>query len=247
MFTDLLNGFIATTARLGLHYEFLASAFEVKSWLDGVMTTLLLVVISIPLSLVFGLAFVAAVTSGRGLLAVPVRAYIELTRNTPTLVQLACAFYVINMLIAQALGGAQHNPLKPIFWVIAVTSLHTAALHAEALRAGIEAIPASTIEAARAIGFSRVEILRFIELPLALRSALPSIVNNLINLVKLTTIGSAIAVGEVTYASIMIWTQRDNVLELMILILILFSTINFVVARLGAWVEWRLTVPGYGR
>jgi polar amino acid transport system permease protein len=143
-------------------------------------------------------------------------------------------------------GGAQNNPLSPFFWVTAVVGLHIAALHAEAIRAGIEAVPASTVEAAQAIGFSRLQILRYVEIPLAFRSSLPAIVNNLINLAKLTTIGNAIAVSEITYASIMVWTQRDNVVSLMIVILLFFSVINFVIARIGSWVERRLAVPGYG-
>jgi polar amino acid transport system permease protein len=143
-------------------------------------------------------------------------------------------------------GGAQNNPLSPFFWVIAVVGLHIAALHAEAIRAGIEAVPASTVEAAQAIGFSRLQILRYVEIPLAFRASLPAIVNNLINLAKLTTIGNAIAVSEITYASIMVWTQRDNVVSLMIVILLFFSVINFVIARIGSWVERRLAVPGYG-
>jgi polar amino acid transport system permease protein len=176
-----------------------------------------------------------------------VRAYVELTRNTPTLVQLMCGFLVLNMLISNALGGAQNNPLTPFFWVVAITGLHVAAFHAEALRGGIEAVPSTTIEAARAIGFNSLQILRYVELPLAVRSALPSIINNLVNLVKLTTVGSAIAVGEITYASIMIWTQRDNVVELMLVILLFFSLINLVVARIGFWLEKRLAVPGFGQ
>ena len=127
-----------------------------------------------------------------------------------------------------------------------VVGLHVAALHAEAIRAGIEAVPASTVEAARGIGFTQFEILRFVEMPLALRASLPAIVNNLINLVKLTTVGNAIAVSEITYASIMVWTQRDNVVALMIVILLFFSAINLLVARLGRWIERRLAVPGYG-
>lgn len=115
------------------------------------------------------------------------------------------------------------------------------------MRGGIEAVPATTIEAARAIGFSSFEILRYVEFPLAIRTALPSIINNLVNLVKLTTVGSAIAVGEITYASILIWTQRDNVVELMIVILIFFSVINFIVAKAGLWLERLLAVPGFGQ
>ena len=78
------------------------------------------------------------------------------------------------------------------------------------------------------------------------RSALPALVNNMVDLVKMTTIASAIAVGDVTYASIMIWTQRDNVLELMILILLFFGALTFVVNRAGRWLENRLRMPGYG-
>ena len=160
--------------------------------------------------------------------------------------QLKFSFLALNTFVSNLLGGAQHNPLTPFFWVVAVVGLHVAALHAEALRAGIEAVPASLVEAARGIGFSRLEILRYVEVPLAFRTSLPAIVNNLINLVKLTTVGNAIAVSEITYASIMVWTQRDNVVELMLVILAFFSLLNFIVARIGKWVERRLAVPGYG-
>lgn len=247
MQVDLIGRFIEIAAKVGLNFDFLNSSYEVHMWLDGMVTTLVLVAITLPLSLLFGFLFAAALTSGKSWLTGPVRAYVELTRNTPTLVQLMCGFLVLNMLVSNMLGGAQNNPLTPFFWVVSVTSLHVAALHAEALRGGIEAVPATTLEAARAIGFSSMQILRYVELPLALRTALPAIVNNLVNLVKLTTVGSAIAVGEITYASIMIWTQRDNVVELMLVILLFFTAINLVVARVGLWLERRLAVPGFGQ
>lgn len=241
--TDL---FISLTNRMGLNYEFLASGYEAQIWRDGFVTTLYLIAVLIPVSLIAGVAFAACLTSGRLWLSAPVRSFVELTRNTPTLVQLMFSFLVLNTLISNMVGGTQNNPLSPFFWVIAVVGLHIAALHAEAIRAGIEAVPASTIEAARAIGFSQFEILRYVEIPLAFRASLPAIINNLINLVKLTTVGNAIAVSEITYASIMVWTQRDNVVSLMIVILLFFSLINFTIARIGSWVERRLAVPGYG-
>lgn len=247
MQVDLVGRFIDLASKIGLNFDFLNSSYEVHMWLDGMVTTLILVAVTLPLSLVFGFLFAAALTSGKPWLTAPVRAYVELTRNTPTLVQLMCGFLVLNMLISNLLGGAQNNPLTPFFWVVTVTSLHVAALHAEALRGGIEAVPATTLEAARGIGFSSVQILRYVELPLAIRTALPAIVNNLVNLVKLTTVGSAIAVSEITYSSIMIWTQRDNVVELMLVILLFFTAINLVVARVGLWLERRLAVPGFGQ
>jgi polar amino acid transport system permease protein len=241
--TDL---FVSLANKVGLNYEFLATGYEAQIWRDGFVTTLYLIVLLIPVSLIVGLLFAACLTSGKFWLSTPVRAFVEITRNTPTLVQLMFSFLVLNTFVSNLVGGAQNNPLTPFFWVVAVVGLHIAALHAEAIRAGIEAVPASTIEAARGIGFSQLQILRYVEVPLALRASLPAIVNNLINLVKLTTVGNAIAVSEITYASIMVWTQRDNVVSLMVVILLFFSLINLIVARVGLWVERRLAVPGYG-
>ncbi|EJK85309.1 amino acid ABC transporter permease [Agrobacterium rhizogenes] len=246
MGNTLLQAFIDWTGKIGLHYEFLSSGYEAQIWRGGFITTLYLIVLLIPVSLAFGLLFAAMLTSSRKLVSTPIRAFIEITRNTPTLVQLMFSFLVLNTLVSNVLGGAQNNPLSPFFWVVAVVGLHVAALHADAIRAGIEAVPEQTVEAARAIGFSRLQILRFVEAPLAIRASLPALVNNLINLVKLTTVGNAIAVSEITYASIMVWTQRDNVVELMIVILLFFSAINLAVARIGHWVEKRLAVPGFG-
>ncbi|MBB4008385.1 amino acid ABC transporter permease [Allorhizobium taibaishanense] len=244
--TNLIDLFVRLTDRIGLNYQFLSGGYEAQIWRDGFITTLYLVALLIPVSLVFGLLFAACLTSGKAWLSVPVRAFVEVTRNTPTLVQLMFSFLVLNTVVSNLVGGAQNNPLSPFFWVVAVVGLHVAALHAEAIRAGIESVPSATVEAARGMGFSRFQILAYVEVPLALRASLPALVNNLINLVKLTTVGNAIAVSEITYASIMVWTQRDNVVELMIVILAFFSLINMAVARIGLWVERRLAIPGYG-
>ena len=121
-----------------------------------------------------------------------------------------------------------------------------AAFHAEALRAGLQAVPAVTLEAARSLGLSSRQLLLQVELPLAFRFALPSLINNLVDAVKMTAVASAIAVGDVTYESIMIWTQRDNVLELLLLILLYFGLLTWAVSRGGRWLENRLRMPGYG-
>lgn len=243
---NLTSLFVDLTGKLGLNYEFLATGYEEQIWRDGFITTLYLIAITIPVSLIFGLIFAACLTSGRLFLSAPVRAFVELTRNTPTLVQLMFSFLVLNTGVSDMLGGAQNNPLSPFFWVVAVVGLHVSALHAEAIRGGIEAVPSSMIEAARGMGFSQFEILRYVQIPLAFRSSLPAIVNGLISLVKSTTVGNAIAVSEITYASIMVWTQRDNVVEMMIVLLAFFSLINFVIARIGQWVERRLAISGFG-
>jgi len=232
---------------LGLNYAFLLDAMDRQAFWRGMGVTLELCLLVIPCSLAAGVLIAAALTSGRTWLALPTRAFVEVTRNTPTLVQLYCAFLVLNMLITQQLHQYGANPLTPLMWVVIVVSLHKGVFHAEALRAGIEAVPRVTLEAARSLGFSRRQLLWRVELPLAVRFALPSLINNLVDLVKMTAVASAIAVGDVTYESIMIWTQRDNVLELLLLILLYFGLLTWFVSVVGRWLETRLRMPGYGQ
>jgi polar amino acid transport system permease protein len=239
-----LEMFVQWTARLGLNYSFLLDAYQRGSMVDGALTTVALCACTIVGSLLAGVSLAAMLTSGKPWLAKPARVFIEVTRNTPTLVQLYCAFLVLNMLLTQAVGAA--NPLTPFAWVVIVISLHKGAFHAEALRAGIEAVPAVTMEAASSLAFSSRQLLWNVQLPLAVRFALPSLINNLIDLVKMTAVASAIAVGDITYASIMIWTQSDNVLELMILLLTFFGLLSFIVNAAGRALETRLRMPGYG-
>ncbi len=243
-----MNAALDWLKSIGLNYGFLLSATERDAFLHGLLVTVQLCLATIPCSLAAGVALAAALTSPRPWLARPARAFVEITRNTPTLVQLYCGFLVLNMLITQKLqahGAA--NPLTPFVWVVLVVSLHKAAFHAEALRAGIQAVPAVTLEAARSLGFSRRQALLRVELPLALRFSLPVLVNNLVDLVKMTAVASAIAVGDVTYESIMIWTQRDNVLELLLLILLFFGLLTWLVSLAGRSLEHRWRMPGYGQ
>jgi polar amino acid transport system permease protein len=242
--THLLELFVQGAARFGLNYGFLLDAYQRGSLVNGAVTSIALCAFTIVGSLLAGLALAAMLTSGKPSLARPARVFIEVTRNTPTLVQLYCAFLVLNMLLTEAVGAA--NPLTPFAWVVIVISLHKGAFHAEALRAGIEAVPIVTLEAASSLAFSSRQLLWNVQLPLAMRFALPSLINNLIDLVKMTAVASAIAVGDITYASIMIWTQSDNVLELMILLLAFFGLLSFVVNCVGRALEAKLRMPGYG-
>lgn len=238
---------VALARDIGLNYSFLLDAAERSAFLQGMLVTFELAAVTIVCSLAAGVGLTAMLVSRWTILASMTRVFVELTRNTPTLVQLYCGFLVLNMLISQALKPYSVNPLTPFVWVVLVVSLHKAVFHAEALRAGLEAIPVTTLEAAAALGFGRRKRLWLVQFPLALRFALPAIVNNLVDLVKMTAVASAIAVGDVTYQSIMIWTQRDNVLELMLLILLYFGALTYGVTWAGRRLEMRLRIPGYGQ
>ena len=79
-------------------------------------------------------------------------------------------------------------------WAIISLSLFAGAFNVEIFRSGIEAVPQTTVEAAEALGYTRLKAYLHIVLPLAFRICLPALNNNLVNLLKTTTLAYAIAV-----------------------------------------------------
>jgi polar amino acid transport system permease protein len=124
-------------------------------------------------------------------------------------------------------------------------SLFAGAYNVEIFRSGIEAVPRSTVEAAEALGYTRLQAFRYVVLPLGFRVCLPALNNNLINLVKTTSQAYAIAVPEILYAAVQIYSDRLNVREMMIVMLLTYVlVVAFLVWAMTGW-EKRLRIPGY--
>jgi polar amino acid transport system permease protein len=103
------------------------------------------------------------------------------------------------------------------------------------------------VEAAASLGYSRWQIYRRVILPLALRVSMPAMTNNLVNLVKTTTLAYAIAVPELLYMSAQIWSEQVNVPEMMIVLLVCYVAIVGLINQLMQMLENRLRVPGFGQ
>ena len=116
----------------------------------------------------------------------------------------------------------------------------------EIFRSGIEAVPTSTIEAAESLGYTRLKAYIHIVLPLAFRVCLPALNNNLVNLVKTTTLAFAIAVPEMLYVSSQIWSDNVNVREMMTFLLVAYvGLVGVLVWAMNRW-ERAMQIPGYG-
>src|SRR5205085_11252729 len=173
-------------------------------------------------------------------------AYIQFFRNTPPLVQLYFFYFAIGSYLRITSPTGLSVPLVSNFsWAAICLSLYAGAFNVEIFRAGIEAIPRETIEAAESLGYSRLKAYVFVVLPLAFRISLPALNNNLVNLVKTTTIAYAIAVPEMLYVANQIWSDESNVPEMMNVLLIAYvSLVGLLVWVMGRW-ERALTIPGY--
>jgi len=173
-----------------------------------------------------------------------IAAFVAVFRNTPPLVQLYFFYFALGPLVPKV-GGA---PLLGSFgWAVVSLTLLETAFAAEIFRAGIESVPKAMVEAAGSLGFSRWQIFRQVVLPLAIRATLPATTNNLVNLVKTTTLAYAIAVPELVYMSAQIWSEQVNVPEMMIVLLLCYVAMVGVINQLMQWLEARLRVPGFGQ
>ena len=192
------------------------------------------------------LGAVAAWLAGSRVAAVrgAVAAFVQLFRNTPPLVQLYFFYFAVGPLLPKVDGV----PLLGSFgWAVVSLTLLETAFAAEIFRAGIEAVPKATVEAAQALGYSRAQIYRKVVLPLAVRVTMPAMTNNLVNLVKTTTLAYAIAAPELVYMSAQVWSEQVNVPEMMIVLLVCYVTIVGVINQIMQWLEERLRVPGFGQ
>lgn len=153
----------------------------------GFVTTLCLVAVSIAVALPLGTALAAmrvAPAPGPRIAAI---VYVEILRNTPITVVFFFSAFVLPQL-----------GVRLPYFAFAVLALiaYYAAFFCEAVRSGINAVPAGQAEAARAIGLTSTRLLSEIVLPQALRAAIPPIINVVIALVKSTAVASAFGVAE---------------------------------------------------
>ncbi|HEY6827800.1 MAG TPA: amino acid ABC transporter permease, partial [Gemmatimonadaceae bacterium] len=168
--------------------------------------------------------------------------YIQAFRNTPPLVQLYFFYFGLGSLLKGVTGPYVTN----VTWAIVSLSFFAGAFNVEIFRSGIEAVPRTTIEAAESLGFSRLSTYLRIVFPLAFRISLPALNNNLVNLVKTTTLAYAIAVPEMLYVSSQIWSDELNVPVMMnVLLLAYFFLVGVLVVLMNRW-ERAIKVPGFG-
>ena len=229
-----------TGIRLTVFYD----AYDGKRFVKGLFTTLELSAYCLVLSL--GLGAVAAWLQGSRVAAIrrAISAFVQLFRNTPPLVQLYFFYFALGPVLPKVNG----MPILGSFgWAVISLTLLETAFAAEIFRAGIDAVPKAMIEAAQSLGYSRLQAYRRVVLPLALRVTMPAMTNNMVNLVKTTTLAYAIAVPELVYMSSQIWSEQVNVPEMMVLLLITYVAIVGVINQVMQWLEARMRIPGFGQ
>ncbi len=169
----------------------------------------------------------------------PVRAaataYVEFFRNLPLILVVYWAFYVLPILTG--LEG-----LSPFATGLAALALNVTAYNAETFRAGINSIRRGQVEAAMALGMTRIQALRRVVVPQALRRILPVLASTWVSLFKDTSLVSVIAVTELAYVAMQIRAQTFRVLEMLTAMAAIYWLLGYPQAKLVDWMQRRFAV-----
>ena len=206
--------------------------------LKGLMITLELSIISFIIGFVIATIFMPARIFGGTLFASIVRSYIEVFRGTPLLVQLLLIYFGLPSL------GIKFDPMTAS---ILAFGLNSAAYQSEILRSSLKSIPESQFLSGESLGMSSLQIYRYIILPQAVRVAVPALVNELVTLIKESSIASIIGVVELTRRGEYLVATTFRALEVYIAVAIIYFVICFLVSQSTRLLERKFRIPGYER
>lgn len=218
--------------------------------LTGLWMTIKLSVACVLLSVVIGVLGVWLQSSKNAVMRSLVQGYIQFFRNTPPLVQLLFFYFALGQFTPVVLGpdGWTEQPIiSNVGWAIISLSFFAGAFNVEIFRAGIEAVPNTTREAATSLGMSDLQSFIYVVFPLSLRVSIPALNNNLVNLVKTTTQAYAIAVPELLYESVSIWNDYPSAQNptMLLLFVTYLALVGVLVFGMNTW-ERNMRIPGYG-
>ena len=209
-----------------------------KIFIAGVTVTLPLALVSFAIALVIATAVALVQYARVPVLRQVARFYIWVVRGTPLFVQLYIVFFGLPDL------GITLDPLPT---AILVLSINTGAYSAETMRGALESVPAGQVEAGYCVGMSYLQVMRRIVLPQALRTAFPPLSNELISLVKDTSLAANITVLEMLMATQRIVSRTYEALPLYLEVGVIYLIFSTALTWLQGWGERALARRGMER
>jgi His/Glu/Gln/Arg/opine family amino acid ABC transporter permease subunit len=233
---------------LALQYQFQWSILwtgQYGRWLlQGIVTTLEISALAWLLAVALGGLFGALRTApARGFRAAAA-AYVEFFRNVPLLVWMFFWYFgVPQVLPAPAQDWLNRHGGEFLAAVVALGVYHGARL-AEVVRAGIQSVPPTQLEAALSTGLTVGQAYRLVLVPIALRLVVPPLTNESLNLLKNSSLALTISVAEVTFMTRQIEAYTARGFEAITAGTVIYLALCLAVASLMGRVERRLRIPG---
>ncbi len=160
-------------------------------------------------------------------------AVIEFSRGVPSLLFIYFFFLVI----------PQYGMRLSSFWMIVLpVAIGAMGVVAEVLRAGVNAVPKGQVEAAMSLGMSRAKILRLIVLPQAVRFVIPSLIAQLVIVVKDTTFAYVVSYPDLMQNAKVLITNYEAILSVYLVTAVIYIVINFLINKVAVAISRRMHV-----
>lgn len=168
-------------------------------------------------------------------------AYVEFIRGTPMIVQIFIIFYIVfasnPFPKAMMFGFIRLERFIPC--VIAL-SMNSGAYLSEVIRSGIQSIDAGQTEAARSLGLTQYQNMKYVVLPQAIKNILPAIANEFVTIIKESSICYTIGVGEIMFTVTAVRGATYSVAEPLIIATVMYFVLTFTTSKIIAYVERRM-------
>lgn len=198
------------------------------SLLNALLATLRAFVVGAVLALLFGAVFAAARLSDHAWVRTPAAAVVEFFRAVPLLILIFIAFYGMRI---------------DLFWSVVIgLTLYNGSVLAEVFRAGVNAVPRGQSEAAYALGMRKTQVMVTVLLPQAVRSMLPTVISQLVVLLKDTALGFIIGYQELLFQARQIGSQIQldaPIIPVAIVIAVMYIGLCLLLSALANYAEGR--------
>lgn len=230
---------VLALALLGQLLSFLPEPIgsNAQAFSDGARTTLWLTLISGSVGLVLGTGAALARTARWAAVRWVASFYIWVIRGTPLLVQILFVYFALPVLVP----GLN---LPDFAAAVLALGLNVGAYNAEAIRAGLLAVPRGQTEAAKALGLGRVHVFLDVVFPQAFKISLPPLVSNFVALLKDSSLAYAIGVVELTNVGNRIQSATFQPIATLSTVAITYLLLTTLVTQISNAVEYRFDVEG---
>lgn len=208
-------------------------------YFDGLLVTLKLLSISLLIGLLLAVPLALMRVSKQPLVNFPAWLYTYVIRGTPMLVQLFLIYYGLAQFDAVRESALWPWLSNASFCACLAFAISTSAYTAEILAGSLKATPHGEIEAAKAMGMSRLKMYRRILLPSALRRALPQYSNEVIMMLQTTSLASIVTLVDITGAARTVYSQYYLPFEAFITAGLFYLCLTFILVRLFKLAERR--------
>ena len=201
--------------------------------LQGFVGTVEVALTAGAIALVLGLALMLGRTSGPRPVSAACRLVTDFFRGVPSLLLIYFFFLVV----------PQYGIRMPSFWMLTLpVALAASGVLAEVFRAGVNAVPKGQVEAALSIGLGRWKTMRLIVLPQAVRYVIPSLIAQLVVVVKDTTVAYVVSYPDLMQNARVLITNYDALLSMYLVVSVIYVLINFAINKASVYVAHRTGV-----